>query len=206
MKKRLTREESRALTQERLLDAAARLFALHGFAGASIEEIAETAGYSRGAFHANFKSKDALFFAVIDRQIHLMLTQIHKTMASAPTLTPQEIQNNLRFACACYTGVDKLAYLLLTEAQLYSVRNPRFGKKLSAFFNEIYDELIKTVEKLDLGDAKENSTMAAQLVLLAFSLSHGLVLHNLMNPERYPDTVVPEIMNLVFDKFFPHKG
>jgi hypothetical protein len=45
--------------------------------------------------------------------------------------------------------------------------------------------------------------MAAQLVLLAFSLSHGLVLHNLMNPERYPDTVVPEIMNLVFDRFLP---
>jgi AcrR family transcriptional regulator len=205
MKKRLTREESRALTQERLLDAAAKLFALHGFAGASIEEIAETAGYSRGAFHANFKSKDALFLALIERQMHLMLAEIHKTMASAPTQSPEEVKKNLRLACTCYTGADKLAYLLLTEAQLYSVRNPRFGKKLSAFFNEIYDELAKAIVKLDLENTETNnkSTMAAQLVLLAFSLSHGLVLHNLMNPERYPDTVVPEIMNLVFDRFLP---
>ena len=206
MRKRLTREESRALTQERLLDAAAKLIALHGFAGASIEEIAETAGYSRGAFHANFKSKDALFLSVIERQMHLMLAEIHKTMASAPTQAPEEILENLRIACACYTGVDKLAYLLLTEAQLYSVRNPRFGKKLSAFFNEIYDALTLALGKLDLSGGETTSLRASQLVLMAFSLSHGLVLHNLMNPERYPDTVVPDIMNLVFDKFFPRQS
>lgn len=206
MRKRLTREESRALTQERLLDAAAKLFALHGFNGASIEEIAETAGYSRGAFHANFKSKDALFLTLIERQMHIMLAQIHATMASAHQQSPEEILSNLRIACACYTGADKLAYLLLTEAQLYSVRNPRFGKKLSTFFNQIYDELTHALGKLDIGSKKAHPLQAAQLVLMAFSLSHGLVLHNLMNPERYPDTTVPEIMNLVFDKFFPRAG
>jgi AcrR family transcriptional regulator len=41
---RLTREQSKALTRERLLDAARKVFAARGFHGASVEEIAAEAG------------------------------------------------------------------------------------------------------------------------------------------------------------------
>ena len=46
---RLTREQSKAHTRERLLLAARRVFARHGFHGASVEEIASEAGFSTGA-------------------------------------------------------------------------------------------------------------------------------------------------------------
>ncbi|HTZ25378.1 MAG TPA: TetR family transcriptional regulator, partial [Streptosporangiaceae bacterium] len=45
-RKRLTRAEAKARTRELLLDAAARTFARKGFAGASVEEIAEDAGFT----------------------------------------------------------------------------------------------------------------------------------------------------------------
>lgn len=64
-KRRLTRRESQEETRGRLIEAAARLFVRRGFEGASVEEIAEEAGYSRGAFYSNFKSKDELFLAVL---------------------------------------------------------------------------------------------------------------------------------------------
>ena len=66
-RKRLTREESRESTRARLIEAAERVFIRKGFDDASVEEISETAGYSRGAFYSNFADKDELFLAVVDR-------------------------------------------------------------------------------------------------------------------------------------------
>ena len=57
---RMTRAESRQQTRERLLAAAAELFAERGVNGASVEQIAERAGYSRGAFYGNFTDKHEL--------------------------------------------------------------------------------------------------------------------------------------------------
>ncbi|MEO8592062.1 MAG: TetR/AcrR family transcriptional regulator [Candidatus Solibacter sp.] len=67
-RKRLTREESKELTRMRLIEAAETLFIRKGFDGASVEDISEMAGYSRGAFYSNFEDKDQVFLAVIDRR------------------------------------------------------------------------------------------------------------------------------------------
>jgi len=52
----------------RLVDAAERVFLRKGFDDASVDEISEIAGYSRGAFYSNFKDKEQMFLAVIDRR------------------------------------------------------------------------------------------------------------------------------------------
>ena len=59
-KVRLTREQSRDQTRQRLLDAAQSIFITKGFVAASVEDIAEQAGYTRGAFYSNFGSKSEL--------------------------------------------------------------------------------------------------------------------------------------------------
>ena len=60
-RKRLGRAEKKAATRAALLEAAARVFGRGGFYGASVEEIAEEAGFSRGAVYSNFESKEDLF-------------------------------------------------------------------------------------------------------------------------------------------------
>src|SRR5271166_1852552 len=67
-RRRLTREESKEVTRVRLIEAAERLFIRKGFDNASVEEISEAAGYSRGAFYSNFDDKEQVFLAVIDRR------------------------------------------------------------------------------------------------------------------------------------------
>lgn len=63
---RLTREQSRAQTRERLLASAAVVFTREGYGGASVDRIAEEAGYSKGALYSNFASKDDLFLELVD--------------------------------------------------------------------------------------------------------------------------------------------
>lgn len=63
---RLTRQESRALTREKLLAAAGKVFAREGLGGASIDRIVEEAGYTKGAFYSNFTSKEDIFLQYVD--------------------------------------------------------------------------------------------------------------------------------------------
>ena len=67
-RKRLTRQESRLMTQAMLIDAAEAVFLRDGFEHASVEQITEAAGFSRGAFYSNFSDKDDLALAVIDKR------------------------------------------------------------------------------------------------------------------------------------------
>jgi AcrR family transcriptional regulator len=64
--KRLTREESRALTREKLLESAYLVMAREGYEGASIDRIAEEAGFSKGAFYSNFSSKEEIFLELLE--------------------------------------------------------------------------------------------------------------------------------------------
>jgi AcrR family transcriptional regulator len=64
---RWTQERRREHTRNLLLDAAKDVFARRGFEGASLEEIAEAAGYTRGAIYKHFGSKEELFLAVNKR-------------------------------------------------------------------------------------------------------------------------------------------
>ena len=64
--KRLTREESRALTREKLLASAYEVMAREGYESASIDRIAEEAGFSKGAFYSNFESKEEIFLELLE--------------------------------------------------------------------------------------------------------------------------------------------
>src|SRR5262245_31426714 len=63
---RLTPERRREMTREALVEAAADVFAQRGFHAASLDEIAERAGFTRGAIYSNFGSKEELMIAVLD--------------------------------------------------------------------------------------------------------------------------------------------
>jgi AcrR family transcriptional regulator len=63
--KRRRREE----TRERLLAAALEVFAHNGYDRATVDEIVSGAGFSKGAFYVHFKSKEDLFWAMLDQRV-----------------------------------------------------------------------------------------------------------------------------------------
>jgi AcrR family transcriptional regulator len=70
----MTRETSKAMTRERLLGEARRLFRERGYAATSLEQIAEAAGVTKGAIYGHFSSKE-----------DLLISSIEAASASAPT-------------------------------------------------------------------------------------------------------------------------
>jgi AcrR family transcriptional regulator len=82
---RLTRAERKEQTRDELVATARRLFTLRGFHQALLDEIAEDAGYSKGAVYSNFASKDELFLAVLDAQYAEVLRTHSAIMRRART-------------------------------------------------------------------------------------------------------------------------
>ncbi|UGT58683.1 TetR/AcrR family transcriptional regulator [Nocardia asteroides] len=62
----MTRKESHALTRERLIETAKRLFLSDGYNVTSLDKVAAEAGFSKGAVYSNFATKHELGLAVID--------------------------------------------------------------------------------------------------------------------------------------------
>src|SRR5437764_15482063 len=83
---RLTREQSRANTREKLLAAARSVFARSGFHGASVEEIASEAGFSTGALYSNFDSKEDLFLELMQREIDKTAAEIEHAVARSASV------------------------------------------------------------------------------------------------------------------------
>ncbi|GAB1510517.1 TetR/AcrR family transcriptional regulator [Actinophytocola sp. KF-1] len=128
--KRLSRTESVARTRALLLDAAEEVFAEHGFGRTTLEQIAERAGYTRGAVYANFASKDDLFLAVLDRWLDADITRGGQINEESPSVRDaldrlRELEGN-RFA-------DRTRFLLLTEFRLYALRNPAVAPRVAEY-------------------------------------------------------------------------
>ncbi len=121
--RRLTRAESKEQTRRRLLDAAAHTFARKGYAGASVEEVAEAAGYSVGAVYSNFANKEELFSALMtDRAVNQMGEVAHIIdSARAQSKDPLEALGEMLIAIA---DKDIEVAVLRTEFWLHAVRNP----------------------------------------------------------------------------------
>jgi AcrR family transcriptional regulator len=66
MRERLSRQDRKERTRADLVAAAREVFLRRGFHGASLEEISEQAGYTKGAVYSNFAGKNELFLAVLD--------------------------------------------------------------------------------------------------------------------------------------------
>src|SRR5947207_11306144 len=73
-------------TRDKLFEAAARVFEEDGIGGASIEAIAAAAGFTRGAFYSNFKSKDELIIAMLEDHVEQSINRIHGLLARHKSL------------------------------------------------------------------------------------------------------------------------
>ncbi len=119
--RRLSREESRAQTKERLLSAAFEIFVKEGIEAGSIEDVAEKAGYSRGAFYSNFASKEDLVLAVLEDK-SLEVEREMSRMLSTPG-TEMEVAERIRsYFVSLVTDNDHCVFWLAVK--LYALRTP----------------------------------------------------------------------------------
>ena len=85
---RLTQSQRKERTRKLLIRAAGEVFIKHGFNGASIDLIAEAAGYTKGAVYFHFKNKEELLYGVMKYRSELIFVSIENTKPKSDPLIP----------------------------------------------------------------------------------------------------------------------
>jgi AcrR family transcriptional regulator len=139
---RLTREERRRQTRARLLDAAGQVFARRGFHAATVDEVADAAGYTKGAVYSNFATKDELFLALLDQRLAAQLQQVEALCAIE---SPGELRAALRTQTEQEFRAARDFGLLQAEFWLYAMRNPAARAELARRYRQLRERLARLI-------------------------------------------------------------
>ncbi|MEO3787785.1 TetR family transcriptional regulator [Actinocorallia sp. B10E7] len=174
------RQEKRARTREALLDAAQRLWAERGIHGASLDDIAGSAGLTKGAVYSNFAGKADLLFALLER-----------------CATHGE---GLGRRWDGDSDDDRLLGQLLVEFWLYGMRDYSAGWRIADWYQCQRSELAERLEREEPpgGEPDGGPAIPAQeRAVLAMALELGLALQHLLDPDRVPAGIYDSAMRLV---------
>lgn len=121
----------RQQTRDRLMVAATELFAEKSVQAASVEEICERAGFTRGAFYSNFESKDELCLELVRQRGTQMLQTTKAALAAIPDagLTERTLAEVVAKVLAVFDSgfsLDDNWVLVRNELRLYAYRNRSF--------------------------------------------------------------------------------
>ncbi len=186
---RMTREQSKANTRERLLAAARSAFASSGFHGASVEDIASRAGFSTGALYSNFDGKEDLFLVLMEREI-----------AQAVSVRQSVAERATGGARQWMTMIEREPELLLLfmEFWAYGVRDANVRPKVAARFAQVRRLLTKLIEdgvrEFDL----QLALPAQQLAVAVDALADGIARQKLADPDAVPDDLMGRVLALLF--------
>jgi len=194
--RRMTREQSRAATRERLLAAARSVFARSGFHGASVEEIASEAGFSTGALYSNFDGKEDLFLVLMEREIAEHAREIVEAVPSA-SVAERARGGARQWMTMIEREPDVL--LLFMEFWAYGVRDAGVRPKVAERFAQMREVLTRLVadgvRELDL----ELTLPAEQLAIAIDALADGIARQKLADPEAVPDELMGRVLALLLE-------
>lgn len=174
------RDEQRAQTRNDLLDAAARVFAERGYHAASVDLVAEAAGYTKGAVYSNFDSKEELFLELLDRRIETSIVTMENLLFSRTAEERAEL----------FTGdqpvvevVDRDWFLLETEFLLYAARNEQVRARIQDRQRTIHDRVTELMRR-HLGElgVPEDQLDADDFTRILTAVAGGLARASLADP------------------------
>ena len=191
----LTREQSRHQTRQRLLDAAQSIFLSKGFVAASVEDIAEQAGYTRGAFYSNFGSKSELFLQLLKRDHENVMADMRAIFEAGETRQQMEARV-LNYYSTHYREND--CFLLWMEGKLQAARDPDFRVGFIACLRELRAATTEYIRQFSAHVGTPLPLPAEQLALGLLALSDGMQFSYAFDPQA----VTPEMTEAVLAGFF----
>ncbi len=193
---RMTREQSRANTRERLLRAARSVFARSGFHGASVEEIASEAGFSTGALYSNFNGKEDLFLVLMEREIDEHAREISDAVRTRASMAERATGGARQWMTMIER--DREVLLLFMEFWAYGVRDAQVRPKVAAQFAQMRKLLTRLIAEGARDFALELDIPAEQLAVAIDALADGIARQKLADPDAVPDELMGRVLSLMF--------
>jgi AcrR family transcriptional regulator len=183
--RRLRRDEQQRQVRAQLLDAAERVFAHHGYQGASIDAIAAEAGYSHGAIYSNFNGKEDLFLVLVEERIDARLARDYQAADAALSHGATPLEAARRFVAMLQH--EQHAYLLLVDFWNQAVREPKAAARFADRHARLRALIGRIVEGVARDTGAELTLPRDQVATALIALVNGLTIERLADPEAAPD-------------------
>jgi AcrR family transcriptional regulator len=194
---RLTREEKKARTRAQLIDAAATVFGRRGYTAASLDEVAEEAGLTKGAVYSNFDSKEELFQAVIEDRLNEPMRHGAEVIDMSMGTTEEHAMAGAR-VFADVVQQEREVFLLALEFEIHVARHP----ELAQTYLERSREQLANVADLIRERTKDSDLPLPlpvdQMAIAVEALSKGMALQRLADPDSVPDELLGRVYALLF--------
>ena len=193
--RRLTRAEQREHTRVCLVQAAAKVFTRRGYDKASLDEVAEEAGFTKGAVYSNFKGKEDLFLATIDAHFEERLESIKRVMQAEPG--EEGIAHAAGMDFMQKLNADPEYFALFFEFWAYAQRNPAVKKKFLPRIQRFRSALAELFEaKSEKG--LELPIPSEQLASMLIAMAAGIAMERELDPKSVPDDTYALILQYFF--------
>lgn len=169
---RLSRQESREQTRQRLKVAAYREFSQKGIQGASIDSIAESAGYSRGAFYANYLNKKEILLELLQENTEAENQMLTELLNNAPDLESFIPELEKRFDQYI---ARREQWMLSVHLMLESQVDPEFGEAYQKYSEKIIENIQPMLQKMIEKSPRKNEISVEMLSIAWRALSLGLI-------------------------------
>lgn len=182
----------RTEVRARILDAAMEVFAAEGFDGASINMIASTAGYTKGAVYSNFDSKDNLFLALIDREVSRRAEIVLEALgdvADDSSALAEAVGHRLMHTI----HANPQWQILFFEFCLRAMRDEKVRARFIAQRRHTRALVAETTETLRARLGITGLPTEA-LALLMMGLSNGLAIEEMVNPGAVPGNLIGDLL------------
>jgi AcrR family transcriptional regulator len=193
---RLTRKESQARTRSQLLEAAGKVFADRGLERATVDQVAGEAGYTKGAFYANFKSKEELFLAMLDERFGKRLEEIDRVLESGASVEDQARQAGQDFTD--YLRTDPEWSRLFFEFAVQAMRDEDFRQELVARHRTIRARIAEAFETHKETIGGEPPLPAEHVAMMTYAMGDGFALAQILEPEDVPDDMFGTMLAIFF--------
>jgi AcrR family transcriptional regulator len=199
--KRLTRKEKQAETRKRLLDAAERVFLRRGLQGSSVEEITAEAGFTRGAFYSNFKSKDELFVELLQDRVYRRYAQMAEQAQEQPG-TPRE---RLRWGIERMRDMYKedqgdWLFRLWLECLTQAARDDEFRKLAATFWSGNRALMAEEIEAVFMEVGRKPPLPPEQIGTAMIALDVGLFVQHMVDPDAVSLDLYVPLFDLLFGR------
>lgn len=198
-KPRSKHQDRTEATQAKLLRAAEAIFTRDGFAAAKLEQIAEKAGYTRGAIYAHYKSKEDLFLDLLEQRMHGKLARVRTLLEEAST--PDERMAKFRSHLLAIT-CDRSWALLILEFKLFALRQPKLKARMRRLMSMMHSTTGEEFFHMLYGKVKpsEKHSLERRLSLVS-SIMSAAVLESHFRPALRDDkdleTVLSELLEFI---------
>ena len=186
--------DAQGSSREQLLTAASRVFARSGYHGASMNEIATEAGFSKGALYWNFASKEDLFFALLD-ELDEHLRELISLSATADKDATTELSHDL--SATLENAHDVV--LLFHEYSALAVRDPNVAARYGARNARLRQEIAGSTRARHEAAGVPLTLPAEHVATALIALVDGLSIQQLTEPDTVPPELFGQIVQLIED-------